>query len=137
MNSYLFNGFLNVHRCQEYEYIRLDQSIKNIKVKAEGYRQCYRNQKLQQLHDNECSQNVTKQSHTQRQGLDEHLQDIDGCYDRDRLGEALDSSAHAFFADACCFHQDDTHQCQCRCYVQILGRGLHTEQSDDIGYAQV
>ena len=53
------------------------------------------------------------------------------------LGEALDPSAHAFFADACCFHQDDTHQCQCRCYVQILGRGLHTEQSDDIGYAQV
>lgn len=68
----------------------------NIKVKAEGYRQCYRNQKLQQLHDNECSQNVTKQSHTQGQGLDEHLQDIDRCYNRDGFGKALDPSAHTF-----------------------------------------
>ena len=107
-----------------------DQTIKEMELKVQ-------NQKLQQLHDNECSQNVTKQSHTQGQGLDEHLQDIDRCYDCDGFGKALDPSAHTFFADTCGFHQNDTHQGQCRRYVQILGRGLHTEQSNDIGYTQI
>lgn len=62
--SSILNRFLNEQRCQETEYICLQQSVEDIEIKTEYQRHDCRNAEYDQFHDNVCAQNVAEKSHT-------------------------------------------------------------------------
>ena len=93
-----------------------------------------------QLHDNECAQNVTKKPHTQRQRPNCDLHHIQRCQQCHRLGEGLQKALQtALRPERRCFNQDNTHNCECHGNIDVLGRRLHAEakHTDHICHAQI
>ena len=91
---------------------------------------------LQQLHNDKSAQHIAEQSHAQRKGTDRQLHNIDGRYDCDRLGKALEPALDPVLANACYLHQNDGHQRHGGGNIQILGGGLHACHGKHIGYSQ-
>ena len=81
----LLHRVLDVKRCQEYEDVRLNQSVEYIKIETEDGRNSDRNYHLDELHDDKCAEDVTEKSHAQGQRTNHQLEDVDRCDDRNRL----------------------------------------------------
>ena len=128
--------FLDALACeqsgQKYKDNGLDQAVEQIEIDAEDGRHHGGYQVLDDLHDDECAQNVTEQSHTQCQGTNGNFHQVDGEQNGHRVGKTLHTAAQAVIPELRTVDQHQTHDCQGSGHADILGRGRQTKNADDV-----
>ena len=94
---FLLGCLLDEKSCQEYKYICLYQPVEDVEVKAEGdgHDQCA--YLLDQFHNDEGTQDIAKQPHTQGKRPDENFQYVDRCDDGDWFSKTFQPFLQAFF----------------------------------------
>ena len=92
---------------------------------------------IEDLHDDEGAQHVAEQSHAQRQGTGEDVQDVERSDDGCGLNEGVQPPAGALGPDAGDLHQNNAHHGQGAGDDQTLRGGLEAEHADDVGKAEV
>ena len=75
---FLLESLCHVEGGEEGEYIRLKQTVEKVEVSAGDNGYAAGDNVLDELHNDECAEDVTEKSHTQRQGTGNKVQQIYG-----------------------------------------------------------
>lgn len=122
---------------EEHKDDGLNEPVKQVEVEAEHRRQHHRHQQLEHLHDDEGAQNVAEQAHTQRQGPDGHLHQVDGDEQRHGLGELLQAARQAVVAELGAVDEEHAHEGQGRRHADVLRGGCQAKDPDEVAQADV